>query len=658
MRLTRWLASRPVAVVALVGGTSALVLVLRAAGLLVPLELGVYDRLSPPPGPRSGLPIVLVQIREEDIQKFGHPLCDGLLAMGLQRLLDAGATAVGVDLYRDVPIKSCDGPAGTAGSNPFDLESVVRATDRIVMVMKYPDPVTGGVPPPAFLEGTPFVGFSDVPVDGDGIVRRGLLLIDDGEQVYLSLSLRLALRALRDEGIGLGPDAEDETLMALGPTTLPAFAASDGGYVGADDGGYQFLVDYGAGESHYPTFSFADLIDGNSDLSAVEGRVAIVGTAASSVKDVFFTTYSARLPADESVVHGMVVHAHALANLLALGRGSRTALTGTSDATDVIAVLLLALLGATLGTTNRSMKVVVGAAFVGAFGLLGLAGWSLQRALWVPVVAPGLAGGLAVTGAVALSVARERAERQEIRGLFSRFLRPAVADEIWRRRDEFISGDGRPALHRVELTTLMSDIRGFSTAAEELEPERLMQWINEYLNAMASVVEDHGGVVDDYAGDGIKANFGFPIAPKDDSEVRDYAVRAVNCALAMGREIQRLNADWIRRRMPSGSTRIGIYTGPAVVGVIGSEASLKYTTVGDAVNTAARLESFDKDGFGDGSGQGWRILVGEETLRHLDGAFRTEDLGLHEVKGKKLPVHIYRVLGSAAEGGSANAEER
>ncbi len=658
MRFTRWLAARPAAVLAVAGTTAALVLGLRASGLLVPLELGVYDRLSSPPGPRQDPPIALVQIREEDIRSFGHPLCDGLLAMGLQRLVDAGATAVGVDLYRDVPVRSCDGPAGTAGSEAFDLESVVLGTDRIVMVMKYPDPLTGGVPPPPFLEGTPYFGFSDVPVDADGIVRRGLLLIDDGEQVYLSFSLLLALRALRDEGIGLGPDAEDETLMALGPTTLPAFARNDGGYMGADDGGYQFLIDYGAGESPYPTFGFADLVDPDSDLSAVEGRVAIVGTAAPSVKDVFFTTYSARLPADESAVHGMVVHAHALANLLALGHGTRAALTTPADVTDVIAVLVVALLGATLGTANRSMKVVVGATFLGAIGLAGLAWWALGRAFWVPVVAPGLAGGLAVSGAVALSVARERAERQEIRGLFSRFLRPAVADEIWRRRDEFIGADGRPASHRVELTTLMSDIRGFSTAAEKLEPEKLMQWINEYLNAMASVVEDHGGVVDDYAGDGIKANFGFPVAPKDDSEVSDYAVRAVNCALAMGDEIQRLNAEWVQRGMPSGSTRIGIYTGPAVVGVIGSEESLKYTTVGDAVNTAARLESFDKGGFGDGSDQGWRILVGGETLEHLGGAFRTEDMGLHEVKGKKLPVHIYRVLGTANGDGAANEEER
>jgi adenylate cyclase len=266
---------------------------------------------------------------------------------------------------------------------------------------------------------------------------------------------------------------------------------------------------------------------------------------------------------------------------------------------------------------------------------------------WLPVVPLVIAGAVSMAlVSMALEVL-ERSERRQVVGLFSRFLRPSVAEEIWRQRDEFMGGDHhRAPSRRGSLTALMSDLYAFTTLSEQMEPETLMAWVSEYMDAMAEVVEDHQGVVDDYAGDGIKANFGFPVLSEGKDEIAADAVRAVSCALAMGRRMVQLNESWKRRKLPVGRCRVGVYTGPTVVGCIGSEKSLKYTSVGNTINTAARLQDFHKEELvADQQEQPWRVLIGGETLCHLDGAFQVEDLGLHRLEGKSDEIHIYKVLG-------------
>ena len=122
-----------------------------------------------------------------------------------------------------------------------------------------------------------------------------------------------------------------------------------------------------------------------------------------------------------------------------------------------------------------------------------------------------------------------------------------------------------------------------------------MDWMNEYIETMAQLVMKHGGVVDDYYGDAIKANFGVPLPRLSETEIKQDAINAVSCALAMEAEMRRLHAVWKQQGMPTARMRIGIFTGPAVAGSLGSAQRLKYTTVGDTVNIAARLESYDKD---------------------------------------------------------------
>ena len=192
----------------------------------------------------------------------------------------------------------------------------------------------------------------------------------------------------------------------------------------------------------------------------------------------------------------------------------------------------------------------------------------------------------------------------------------------------------------------MSDLEGYTAASEEMEPEQLMSWINEYMSAMAELVEEHGGVVNDYAGDGVMANFGFPLPSESEEAISNDAERAIRCALAMGEMMIELNTSWAARGLKIGRCRVGICTGPAVVGCVGARGSLKYTSVGDTVNTAARLEGFDKQGFTEETPEvAFRVLVSEESWRRTRGLFEVQELGAHSLKGKRGPVEIYRVTG-------------
>jgi adenylate cyclase len=245
---------------------------------------------------------------------------------------------------------------------------------------------------------------------------------------------------------------------------------------------------------------------------------------------------------------------------------------------------------------------------------------------------------------------QEKKERALLMQLFSRHVSTEVAEAIWQERDQFMDG-GRPRSQKFTVTVLFTDLRGFTSVSEKIDPQALLDWLNIYMEAMAQLVMEHGGVVDDYFGDAIKADFGVPLPRVTQAEIAQDAVAAVNCALAMERELKRLNSALQQQDLATVQMRIGIFTGPVVAGSLGSAQRLKYTTVGDTVNVASRLESFEKDLTDpDLAYSPCRILVGDTTLRHLDHQFVTKKVGETNLKGKDEKVTIYRVIGRVENG--------
>ena len=309
--IAEWLEKlRAPTLVSLVLGLSASLIVigLRSAGFLQFLELASYDiylRLKEHhsvPEPH----VVLVQTVEEDIQKLAEwPLSDRRMADVLEKLLAYEPRAIGVDLYRDIPV-----PPGTDA-----LNRLLASDKRVVIIEKFGKDSRTRVLGPAVLRGSDQIGFADVTVDGDGVVRRGLLFLDDGENFSVSLSLRLALAYLADEGIAAQPGDPDPAHLRLGSVTLRPFEGNDGAYIDADARGYQYLLDYHGGAGRFTTYSLTDVLQGRIDPQAVKGNVVIVGVNAESVKDAFLTPFD-RFTRHGQATAGIAVHGYEVSQLL------------------------------------------------------------------------------------------------------------------------------------------------------------------------------------------------------------------------------------------------------------------------------------------------------------------------------------------------------
>jgi adenylate cyclase len=604
---------------------------LRLLGGMEFLELPSYDLcIRWQPKIKETYPqIVLIEITEEDINALGEwPMADETLSRTLSLVLNMQPIAVGIDLFRDLPV-----PPGTE-----ILNSVLSENGSIVAAWKFGE---SGIPPPPSLRNTEQLGFNDVIVDPGGIVRRGLLFLDDGKDVFHSFSLRLALLFLGSRGIVPTPDIRNPQHLRLGNTTVPPFESNDGGYRDADARGYQYLLDYRVDGSAFRSYTLEDLLTGHVQEGAIRDRIVLIGVNSQSVKDFFYTPFSRGI-GEKRHVAGVRLQAHMLDQILRFALNAHSPVKSMTQAQQGWWILLWSLFGGTIGLMGRSPARFALAASGGTIIILAAGFLAFLRQLWIPVVPPVLAylvSGVLVT--VYMS-SREKKDRAMLMQLFSKHVSREVAETIWQEREQIIR-HGRPLSRNLTITSFFSDLRGFASLSEKLDPQDLMEWLNSYLETMTRVIMDHGGVVDDYAGDGIKANFGAPLLTTGAIGIAQDAVNAVKCALAMWKELNRLNDLWQGKGYPSLSIRIGIYTGPAVAGPLGSPERMKYTTVGDTVNTASRLESYDKEFAKDVT---CRILIGESTLRHVGHLFKTERIGVVNLKGKETKISIYRVLGN------------
>jgi adenylate cyclase len=216
---------------------------------------------------------------------------------------------------------------------------------------------------------------------------------------------------------------------------------------------------------------------------------------------------------------------------------------------------------------------------------------------------------------------RERRARAEAVAQFSRFLNPHVVRELLERGGIGSAGQTR------EVTLLFSDIRGFTTLSESRKPEEVVELINRYFSLQVDVVFRHGGTLDKFIGDCIMALWG---APLDDPQ---HARNAVACALDMADTLQAFKRELGAEDLDF-DVGIGLHSGPAVVGFIGSQKKREYTAIGDTVNLASRIEGLTKDAKR-------RILVSRETMERCGDAFDFVSCGTFPVKGRAQPVELF-----------------
>lgn len=614
---------------------SAIIIGLRSAGFFQFVELATYDiylRLKEQHSlaePR----VVLVQTIEPDIQKLGEwPLTDSRMAETLKKLLAHEPRAIGVDLYRDIPV--------APGTD--ELNSLLTREKRVFIIEKFGTDESNHVAGPAVLQGTEQIGFADVPVDDDGVVRRGLLFLDDGENFSVSLALRLVMTYLAAEGITPQAGIPNPEHIRLGQVTFPPFEANDAFYVDADDRGYQYMLDFKGGANRFKTYSLSDVLEERVDPNVIKGNVVIFGVNAESVKDEFLTPYD-RFAERGQATAGIAVHGYEVSQLLRAALEGDPLMRFLSDRYENLWILLWGLVAALVGLMAHSTLKFSLLTVTGLVVLVGSTAIAFINHWWLPVAPVAIAWITSAGLVTAFLSGHEKQEKKYLMDLFSKNVSSEVADEMWKNRETFLKG-GRLEPRTMTVTVLFSDLANFTPVAERLSPAELMDWLNNYMETMAGLVIKHGGVVDDYYGDAIKANFGVPIPRTRPEEIQEDAANAIRCALAMRKEMQALNASWTAENAPLVKMRMGLATGQVVAGCLGSAQRMKYTTIGDVVNTAARLESYGKEipeRFLDPYCQ---VMVAASTAEQLDDSVNLEMVGTLQLKGKSKGVDVFALM--------------
>ncbi|MGB1260484.1 MAG: adenylate/guanylate cyclase domain-containing protein, partial [Akkermansiaceae bacterium] len=348
-----------------------------------------------------------------------------------------------------------------------------------------------------------------------------------------------------------------------------------------------------------------------------QGKIVIIGPAAPTFHDTHTT------PVGE--IHGAQLHLHALGSYLENTQYKTSpfhSLHGWFISFLLGAVIALVVITRYQRVTSLALIILsICALFVACHYLLISTANTLAGGLHILITSAVVILTVLITQAIA-----EHARRQELQRHLRRSMSPDVADAIVRAPDGYYAAAQG---NRKNVTVLFSDVRGFTERSEEQDPDTLIAQLNQYLAAMVEVVFAHGGTVDKFIGDAIMATWGSL------SET-DGRRAACNAALAMQRELSKLNAQWSTENLPPFHVGIGIHHGAALVGEIGSNQRTDFTVIGDSVNLASRIESLTKT-------LQTIILISEETQQGLDSARKNDwiKLGSFQVKGKRQAVCLY-----------------
>jgi adenylate cyclase len=479
-------------------------------------------------------------------------------------------------------------------------------------------------PIPVLLAAASGVAHNFSILDRDGVMRRYVPFIRTDSRYVPSLAVAGAVAALdlKSSEVRLGADG-----LWLGDRHVPLITAQiptlDGNTRFARRAQISYRGVWGDLRHTYQTYTFAQLFQSEEQMLAEErplvdpaklrDKIVVVGGSAAALYD------QKAVPFDQKM-SGPEMHAQMLDSIL-----SNRFLTRVPSAVSVFVVVLSALAAASV-TAVIGPGLGVASGLVLAVGLIFALTNAFGRGYWVPLVEPVAGMALATFGGVAYQYFVEGREKRRVKRIFSRYVSKDVYDQLIASPSDACLGGVRR-----HMTVLFSDIRGFTSVSERGEPEAIVGQLNQYFSTMVPIVFAHKGTVDKFVGDLIMALFSAPL------EDADHADHAVQTALAMMKELARLNSRWAAEGQPTLDIGIGIHTGDMVAGNLGSESIMSYTVIGDNVNLGARLESLNKD-------YRTRVIVSDATRAALKGRYDIRALGRVVVKGKSVSVEIFEVV--------------
>ena len=545
--------------------------------------------------------IVIVGIDDATLEHYESRLTEwprSRHAQAIDNLSQAGAQAIGIDvLFTD--------------SSPDDdiLAAAIQAAGNVVLPLVGTEALglsEKGVTYQQFLlpaaplrEHSANIGHANITPDRDGTVRRlPMVITDTTGQVYPAFSLAV-MHTHFSIPFPDSYEALDEALHAVA-RNIPI------------DSSLRLRVNFSADDASRAYISYADVIEGNFDPSVVRNKIVLIGMTATGEVDAW------KVPTSAGKIPGVYIHADAMDTIL-----NERYLTEAGTGIMLLITLLLAAIVALALPRLRLLwgGVLTAVLFIGFL----VAGFFLFDSGYVmDMLYPLLTLPLVFGGNVVSQVVIERSDKRFVRDLFGRYVSPEVANEILSLADV---GRLRLGGEQREVTVLFADMRNFTAASEQMTPEAIVEMLNTYLSIIIDSVLENDGMINKFAGDNVMAVWNAP------QFQTDYARLAVKAACEAQEKIAELQKDDSSpNKVQFG---IGINTGDAVAGNVGSTGRAEYTVIGDAVNLASRICSVAPGG---------EVWIGPETYRQAADYLEVEEMEPQTFKGKAEPVVVYQVV--------------
>jgi adenylate cyclase len=473
-------------------------------------------------------------------------------------------------------------------------------------------------------------GTFNVTPDADGIVRRMPLVVELGGNYYETLSLAMVRALSGNAPLRLGW-AGGDTTGASGIESIEVMVDGKMRSIPIDADVTTLIPYRGRGNvdgGSYRYVSLADVLYDRIEPGSLTGKIGIFGTTAIGLFDL-------RAAPVGEVYPGVEAHANLISGILDNNIKELPAYTVGAEA------FMLLIVGLALGILLPYLSADRSVLF-SAIMLFLVIGVNLYFYAVANLVFPLASLLLLIVSVFTLNMVYgyfvESRSKRELAGLFGSYVPPELVDEMAKNPTSY-SMEGRSE----ELTVMFSDVRGFTTISESLKPKELSEYINAYLTSMSLIIQQHRGTLDKYIGDAIMAFWGAPVADPA------HAQHAVETAMAMQAEVDKVNEIFRERHWPDMRIGIGVSTGSMSVGDMGSKIRRAYTVMGDAVNLGSRLEGLTKN-------YGVGILVAEST-RHVVQNIVFREVDRVRVKGKDEPVAIFEPIGRIGEVAAAVQQE-
>jgi adenylate cyclase len=550
-----------------------------------------------PPSPN----VVIVGIDDATLKTYGKwsEWQRELHAQAIDNLSEAEARVIGFDVLF----------ADTSADDPV-LAQAIETAGNVVLPVVGVEPLASNkpeityerflLPTEPLKQACTSLGHANMVTDGDGVVRRVSLLVGDSSgRTYPSFALA-ALHALFLKSLPQEYTVQNNRLHLL-DRDIPVDASSC------------LRINFTSADDSYTTLSYGDVITGNFDPSVVKHKVVLVGMTATGELDTWMTPISTtRMP-------GVWIHANVIDTIL-----RQRFLVDTGWGTNLMVMLFLVII---TGLALPWLKLRWGGALVSALfvGYLLAVFLAFDNGYVMTVLYPLMLLPLAYVTNVLCVVVAEQSDRQLIKDLFGRYVSPQVATEILELDDV-----GRLELGGEDRTVsvLFADIRGFTEICEHMLPCDIVEMLNNYLPIIVKRILDNDGMVNKFAGDNVMAVWNAPQLQQE------HARLAVKAAWETQQEIMKRQQD--DPSLPRIQFGIGINTGEALAGNVGSLGRAEYTVIGDAVNMASRICSATPGG---------EVWIGSETYGLVRDYIKAVELQPQSFKGKAEPVAVYRVEG-------------